>query len=388
MPIKSKAQRRTGLPLGMILVLWHATVAGAQTLVLEGGRYLDPASGEYRPNTAILIRDGRIVRVVAPAEPWSPPAGAQVVALTGRTILPGIIDAHVHLTLGGDPRRNAEATLRAGFTTVLDLGSGNGAGVALRARVASGEAAGPRILAAGSWIGIKGGVCEFGGATVTTPEEARTRAHADKAAGADALKVCVTGWPAEALAAPDSVQLKAPMLAAVRDVARETATPMFAHAIGQAGALLAAEAGVRALAHTPIVDSAAAARLAASGIYVISTLATLGAGPAREPLLRSFRLLHRAGVPIVAGTDAGVLPHGENARELEALGDAGLSPLEAIRAATVTAARLVGDARLGLIAVDAIADFVVVEGDPLTDLTALRKPVMVIRGGRVVPPPP
>jgi imidazolonepropionase-like amidohydrolase len=268
---------------------------------------------------------------------------------------------------------------------VLDLGSANGAGTSLRSSVASGEAAGPRIIAAGSWIGSKGGVCEFGGATVSTPDEAAARARADKAAGADVLKVCVTGWPAEAVAAPDSVQLKAPMLAAVREVARETTTPVFAHAIGQAGALLAMDAGVAALAHTPIVDSAAAARLAASGTYVISTLATLGAGPAREALLRSFRLLHRASVPIVAGTDAGVLPHGENARELQALGDAGLTPLEAIRAATVTSARLLNEPGLGRIGVDAIADLVILDGDPLQDLTMLRKPVMVIRAGRVVP---
>ena len=379
--------KRIGFASGAFLAACCATTASAQTLVLQGGRYLDPASGEYRTNTAMLIRDGRIARVVAPSESWSPPADAQVIALGGRTILPGLIDAHVHLTLGGDARRNAEATLRAGFTTVLDLGSANNAGVSLRASVASGAAAGPRVVAAGSWIGIKGGVCEFGGATVSTPDEAAARARADKAAGADVLKVCVTGWPVEALAAPDSVQLKVPMLAAVRGVARESATPVFAHAIGQAGALLAAEAGVRALAHTPIVDSAAAARLAAMGVYVISTLATLGAGPAREQLLRSFRFLHRAGVPIVAGTDAGVLPHGENARELQALGDAGLTPLEAIRAATVTAARLLGDPRLGRIGVDATADLLVVEGDPLQDLTVLRKPVMVIRAGRVVPAP-
>lgn len=377
--------KRIGFALGAFLAAGCATAVSAQTLVLQGGRYLDPASGEYRPNTAILIREGRIARVVAPAEQWSPPAEAQVIALTGRTILPGLIDAHVHLTLGGDTHRNAEATLRAGFTTVLDLGSPNGAGISLRASVLSGEAAGPRVVAAGSWIGIKGGVCEFGGATVSTPNEAEARARADRAAGADVLKVCVTGWPAEAVAAPDSVQLKAPMLGAVLDVARGTGTPVFAHAIGQAGALLAAEAGVRALAHTPIVDSTAAVRLAASGVYVISTLATLGAGPAREPLLRSFRLLHRAGVPIVAGTDAGVLPHGENARELQALRDAGLSPLEAIRAATVTSAGLIGDSRLGRIGVDATADLVVVEGDPLQDLAVLRKPVLVIRAGRVVP---
>jgi imidazolonepropionase-like amidohydrolase len=375
---------RPGLSLWWLLVACHSTAASAQTLVLQGGRYLDVASGAYRPNGAIVIRDGRIAQVVPPSGTWRAPADAQVIDLSGRTLLPGLIDAHVHLTLGGDGRRNADATLRAGFTTVLDLGSANGAGLSLRGIVASGETPGPRIISAGSWIGIKDGVCEFGGATVGTAGEAAARARSDQAAGADVLKVCVTGWPAEAVAVPDSVQLKRPMLAAVLDVARETTTPVFAHAIGQAGALLAAEAGARALAHTPIVDSAAAARLAASGVYVISTLATLGAGPVKEQLLRSFHLLRRAGVQVVAGTDAGVLPHGQNARELLALAEAGLTPLEAIRAATVTAAQLLSEPGLGRIGVDAIADLVVVEGDPLQDLTVLRQPLMVIRGGRVV----
>ena len=110
------------------------------------------------------------------------------------------------------------ATLRAGFTTVADLGSADGAGIRLRDDIAAGRVAGPRIVAAGSWIGVKGGVCEFGGATVATPDEAGRRARADLDAGADLLKVCVTGWPAEAVAFPDSVQmgaaLPAPVLAA------------------------------------------------------------------------------------------------------------------------------------------------------------------------------
>jgi imidazolonepropionase-like amidohydrolase len=368
---------------GVLCIVCSATAASAQTLVLRGGRYLDPAAGVYRPNAIMVIRDGRIVDFPAHADSLG---SARVLDLSDRTILPGLIDAHVHLTLAGDARRNAEATLRAGFTTVLDLGSARGTGVALREQVASGQTPGPRIFSAGSWIGVRGGVCEFGGATVTTAQEAGARARSDLAAGADVLKVCVTGWPAEAVASPDSVQLKAPLLDAVLDVAARTATPVFAHAIGQTGALLAAKAGARALAHTPIVDSAAAAQLAASGVHVISTLATLTAGAEKDQLLRSFALLRRAGVPIVAGTDAGVMPHGENARELQALVDAGLTPLEAIRAATVTAARLLGERRLGRIGVDATADLLIVEGDPLQDISVLRKPAMVIRAGRVVEP--
>ncbi len=366
------------------LSIWPALL-GAQTLVIRGGRYLDVAAGTLKPNGAIVVRDGRIAELVTPESRWEPPAGATVVDATGRTMLPGLIDAHVHLTLAGAAEGNAFATLKAGFTTVIDLGSAGGAGLALRDAIASGRAPGPRVVSAGSWIGVRGGVCEFGGATVASAEEALARARDDLAAGADMLKVCVTGWPAEALAAPDSVQLKEPLLLPVMEAARAATRPVVAHAIGQAGAVLAANAGVRALAHTPIVDLANAARLAASGVQVISTLATLGRGPARSELLRSFGLLRRAGVPIVFGTDAGVLPHGANARELTALAEAGLTPLEALRTATVNAARLLGERRLGEIVIGGMADLVLVEGDPLADLTVLERPVLVVRAGRVVP---
>jgi imidazolonepropionase-like amidohydrolase len=243
---------------------------------------------------------------------------------------------------------------------------------------------GPRIVAAGSWIGARGGVCEFGGATVATPAEAERRARADLETGADLLKVCVTGWPAEAVAYPDSVQMGDSMLAPVLAVARAKGRPVYAHAIGQAGAVLAARAGVRALAHTPVVDSAGAAQLEASGVRVISTLATLGRSEAGPQVLASFRRLRRAGVPIVLGTDAGVLPHGGNARELLALADAGLTPIEALRAATVDAAGLLGLRDAGEIAPGSRADLVVVEGDPLTDLGVVQRPVAVVSAGSVV----
>jgi imidazolonepropionase-like amidohydrolase len=308
---------------------------------------------------------------------------ARTLDLGGRTILPGLIDAHVHLTLSGDPAANALATLRAGFTTVVDLGSTSGAGLRLRDRFNRGETPGPSVIAAGSWIGAKGGVCEFGGATVAGAEEARSRARADLEAGADLLKVCVTGWPAEAVATPDSVELGSAPLDAVLEVARGARRSVYAHAIGRAGALLAAKHGVRALAHTPIVDSATAVRLKVTGVVVISTLASLTARPeAADQVRRSFRLLRSVGVPIVLGTDAGVLPHGRNASEVVALVAAGLSPAEGIRAATVDAAAVLGRKDLGEIAVGAAADLLVLEGNPLQDPGLLARPALVLKGGR------
>jgi imidazolonepropionase-like amidohydrolase len=361
-----------------------AATPAESTLVLWGGEYLDVRAGRVRPNGAIEVRGGRIVAVHPPASGWRPPSAARVIELEGRTILPGLIDAHVHLTLAGNAEANAAATLRAGFTTVLDLGSANGAGPRLRDAIAAGRTAGPRVIAAGSWIGAKGGVCVLGGATVRGREEARARAAADLAAGADLLKVCVTGWPADAVAHPDSVELAADLLGAVLDAGAAARRPVYAHAIGRAGALLAAAAGAKALAHTPIVDSAGARQLRAAGVPVISTLATLTAGRAGDRVRASFRLLHAAGVPIVLGTDAGVLPHGDNAKELPALTEAGLSPLEALRAATLGAAALIGEGDLGEIASGAVGDFVVVEGDPLRDVRVVQRPVMVIQAGRIV----
>jgi imidazolonepropionase-like amidohydrolase len=335
-----------------------------------------------RSNGAIVVRGGKIVAMHRTG--WRPPAGAQVLDLRGRTLLPGLVDAHVHLTISGEPEANAAATLRAGFTTAIDLGSANGAGVRLRDAIAEGRTLGPRVIAAGSWIGSKGGVCEFGGATVGSADEARARAQADLRSGADLLKVCVTGWPADAVASPDSVELKADLLAAVMAVGDAARRPVYAHAIGSAGALLAATRGVRALAHTPIVDSAGAARLKETRVYVISTLATLGARPEGDRVRQSFRLLRQAGVPIVLGTDAGVLPHGKNARELVALTEAGMTPLEAIRSATLGAAALLGSNEVGEIAVGAAGDFVVVEGDPLSDIHVVERPVLVVKAGHPV----
>jgi imidazolonepropionase-like amidohydrolase len=212
------------------------------------------------------------------------------------------------------------------------------------------------------------------------------RARSDLAAGADLLKICVTGWPADAVGFPDSVEFKLPMMDAVMAVARSAQRPVYAHAIGRAGALLAASHGVRALAHTPIVDSAEAAQLARSGVYLISTLATLtrARGGAGEQVRASFQRLHRAGMPVVLGTDAGVLPHGRNANELNALVQSGLTPIEALRAATVTAAALLGRADLGEVKRGAAGDLVVVGGDPLNDVASLSQPVLVIKAGRFV----
>jgi imidazolonepropionase-like amidohydrolase len=359
--------------------------AAAQTYVVRAGRVLDVASMTLQDDVTLVVENGVVTRRIRGAPPGALPAGATLVDLSRYTVLPGLIDAHVHLTLGGPAEANARGTVEAGFTTVADLGSAGYRALRLRDRIAADSIAGPAIVAAGSWIGGRGGVCEFGGATVRGAEEARSRARADLAAGAALLKVCVTGWTETALAAPDSVELAPDELGAIAAEAAGASVPLVAHAIGEAGALQAARAGARLLAHTPIVDSAAAAVLAGAGVCVASTLSTVSEGPPREAAAQALLRLRAAGARIVVGTDAGVLPHGANAGELLALRAIGFGEAEVLRAATVAAADCLGlPAGHGLLREGTEASLVATAGNPLLDLAVLQRPVFVMARGRVI----
>lgn len=349
-------------------------------VAILAGHLLDPRTGTLTEGVTILVRNGSVVEVGPRVRI---PAGAQVVDATAYTVLPGLIDAHVHLTLAGRPRDNARKTLEAGFTTVADLGSARGGGVRLRDLI-SDSIPGPRVLAAGSWIGGRGGVCEFGGATIRGPAEAAARAQADLLAGADLLKVCVTDWLDPAVQYPDSVELAPAELAAVAQAGAKAEVPLVAHAIGSAGVEAALAAGVRLLAHTPVVDDSGAARIARSGACVATTLTTLLQGQAAAALRESFARLRRAGVRFMLGTDAGVLAHGANADELLTLVSLGLTPRDAISAATHQAADCLRLPHYGALEPGSPGDLVGVAGNPLEDPALLKAPALVMRSGRVV----
>jgi imidazolonepropionase-like amidohydrolase len=299
--------------------------------------------------------------------------------------LPGLIDTHVHLTLGGRPRDNATATARAGFTTVADLGSSNYSAIRLKRLIEADSVVGPRMITAGSWIGGRGGVCEFGGATIRGAEEATARVTADLNAGARLIKLCITNWLPVALQHPDSAELTDAEMSAIATRAGAAGLRTVAHAIGQRGALAATEHGVRWLAHTPVVDSAAAARLARNQVCVSSTLTSLAQGPDGTALRDSFQRLLRAGVRITTGTDAGVVPHGSNANEVVTLTEAGVNPLDALRAGTIWAAECIG---LGSdyvsLKVGAPADLIAVRSDPLANIRVLMEPAVVVLRGRLI----
>jgi imidazolonepropionase-like amidohydrolase len=382
---RNGATRRLAICLAVTLALAIRTPLHAQdATIIVAGRLLDPATGVISRDQRILVESGRISQVGARVRQ---PAGARVVDLSRYTLLPGLIDAHVHLVIGGTVPENALADLRAGFTTVVDLGARTQRVLQLADSINAGFIPGPRVLAAGIWVGTKGGVCEFSGIGIAGgPDAFALRVSENLDAGADVIKVCVSGWPAESYANPDSVELGGASLAAAVRRAHESNKLVIAHAISLGSVRAALEAGVNGLAHAAYLDSAAAAELKRRGGFVIPTLASLTGGDssaAARALVEGVSLAYRAEVPIVFGTDGGVLPHGRNAAEFAALRAAGISPIDAIRAATTNAARAfrIADS-VGAIAPGMSADVIAVEGDPLEDVGALTRVRFVMLRGR------
>lgn len=350
-------------------------------------RLLDVTTGQYVVEPDVVVVGGKIARIERRGS-WSPPAQAEVISLAGLTLLPGFIDAHVHLSLAGAPEANAAATLAAGFTTVMDLGALDGAMITLAQRIDRGEVQGPRVLAAGQWIGRAGGTCDFNGIGVSGIQGFRERAQQQILAGAKVLKVCVTGWPRTAIEHPDSMEISREELAAVVEVARAAHIRVAAHAVGRAGAQLAVTAGVDVLAHSADLDSTTARQFTARGGWMLGTVATFGSGRSpnatNDSLVARVATLNRMGLRLALGSDAGVLPHGRNAAEMVALTRIGVSPLEAIRAATLYGAMALGlSDQIGALRPGLSADLVAVEGDPLTDPAVLRNVRWVMKEGRV-----
>ena len=360
----------------------------AQRTAIRAGRLIDVRTGQVARDAVIIVEGGRISAIVQ--SPRAPSADS-VIDLSAYTVLPGLIDAHVHLGIGGAPRANALANLRAGFTTVVDLGARATRILRIRDSINAGAIPGPRVLAAGMWIGRKDGVCEFNGIGVAGGAAAfRARVRENVDAGADLIKACVSGWPAAAYAQPDHYELPDSVIAAIVDEARSLGLKVIAHDISHAGVKAALRAGVHGLAHAAYVDSLTATSMRTQGMFMIPTLASL-AGPDSSAgslaLVAAVGLAHRAGVRIVFGTDAGVLPHGQNAAEFIALRAAGMSHLEAIRAATITAASALGIAdSVGSISPGMSADIIAVDGDPLVDVIALQRVRFVMSRGRKLVP--
>ena len=370
----------------MIPLLTVMLLVTAQTTAIRAGRIIDPVTGRVASNQTILVEGGRIRAVGAGL---TPPAGATVYDLSTLTVIPGLIDAHVHLIIGGSVRDNALADLRAGFTTIVDLGARTNRLLTLRDSINAGQIPGPRVLAAGIWVGRKDGVCEFNGIGILGGADAfRQRVRENIAAGAEVIKVCVTGWPADAFANPSAYELPDSVLRAVVDEAHKGGRRVIAHDISLGGVRAGLAAGIDGLAHAAYLDSATAVRLRDRSVFLIPTLASLTAGDTSaisRGLITAVGLAQRCGVRLVFGTDGGVLPHGRNAEEFVVLERAGVPALDQLRMATTNAAMALGlSDSLGRVATGQLADLVALEGSPLADVTAFQRVRFVMSRGRVI----
>lgn len=359
----------------------------ARVVAVRADRLLDVASGLTRERVVVLVRDDRIA-AVGPADSVTIPREAVELALPGLTVLPGLVDAHVHLTLPGSADSAAAADLEAGFTTVQDLGAVDTAVFALRRRIARGEALGPRIAAAGVWIGVKGGTCDFGGIGVRGVAAFRDRVREQVAHGADVIKLCVTSWVGPAYREPQGYEISDEELGAAIAEAHRLGRKAVVHAISAGGVRAAVRLGADALAHSAFVDDSTAALMRRRRVFILPTLHSFDprrGAPAMDSLFAHMARLARDGIPVAFGTDAGVFSHGENAREFAALVRMGLTPLQALQASTVNAAELLGwTDRVGRVAPGMFADLIAVEGDPLADITTLERVRFVMLGGRVI----
>jgi len=419
------------LPAG---ALAQAPVQSADTgtIVLRAARLIDGTGAAPVANPVVVVRGGRIVSV---ERAGSGPAGARVLDLGDATLMPGFIDAHVHL-IGrqlADPRQdnsavrdfpafgaivgaeNARRTLMAGFTSVRNVGAPNFDDMALRQAIEEGYVPGPRMQSAGHAIGMTGGHCDVNGfrpgvmesdpreGIADGPEQIRAAVRYQVKYGADVIKTCATGGVLSEGDAVGVLQLTYDELKAMVDEASKLERKVAAHAHGTEGIEVAVRAGVSSIEHGSFLDEEGARLMAQKGVYLVPTLMAgetveraaqsgrltgLRAEKARAAaaaMRNGIKLARAAGVPIALGTDAGVGAHGANARELSLMTTwGGFTPMQAIVAATSSAAKLLGwDARLGTIAAGKLADIIAVPGDPLTDIGATERVSFVMKDGRV-----
>ena len=421
---------------GFLLVLMATGAICAQTqkpesktIVLKAARLFDGKSATLVTPGMVVVTDGKIVAAGTTADA---PAGAQVIDLGDATLLPGFIDAHTHVTmmyttdykqamLDGlqksvpeqtlDAVENARVTLMAGFTTVRDVGSRHFIDVGLRNAIRNGKVPGPRMLVSVHAIGATGGHCDetgfrsgvFGKETgpeegvANGPDEVRYAVRLAHKYGADVIKTCASGGVLSLADDVDTPQLTQDEMNALIDEAHALKRKVAAHAHGPEAARRAIRAGVDSIEHGTFLDDEAMDMMKQHGTYLVPTLEVrecVGANYPQEFVakanqimtaqLKNFRKAVDAGVKIAFGTDIGVCPFGQNAREFNYMVQNGMTPMSAIQSATVSDANLLGISdKVGSIARGKLADIIAVQGDPLTDIRLLEDVRFVMKQGEI-----
>ncbi|QAY79670.1 amidohydrolase family protein [Sphingosinicella sp. BN140058] len=402
------------------------------TLAIHAGTVVAiPGERLLGPST-IIVRDRRIAEIVPGYVQIN---DASIVDLKSRTVLPGLIDMHVHFSFGPETKlwsaaidtpedvalfafANARRTLDAGFTTVRDVGSDGNAIHALRDAINEGDLAGPRIFLSGTSLSIVGGHGDMSGlnrrttealfpydytGACTGPVECALRVREAAKYGANLIKVAATGGIMSQQARGLEQHLTDEELVSIVTTAHALGLKVAAHAHGRDGVAASVRAGVDSIEHGTFLDEEIAREMAARGTWLVPTLGLLQAeteadtsrftpavrakiAEARRHQGENIRLAQRYKLKVAFGTDAGVSEHGKNARQFRHMVEQGpMAPVEAIRAATVLAADLLGQSEaIGSIEVGKLADLIAVDGDPLADVTVLERVAAVIKDGEVV----
>jgi imidazolonepropionase-like amidohydrolase len=406
-----------------------STSALAAPVYLTADRMVDVDSGRVIANAAVLIEDG-VIRSVGTQASLPMPAGAARMDLGNKTLVPGLIDMHVHLD--SNPRYggytylqftdsfwaiqgvvNARAMLQAGFTTVRNVGSDRYNDVALKQAIQEGLIEGPRIVPAAYAIGASGGHCDStyfppsmaqkSIAVGDGPDQLRQRVREMRKYGAEVIKICATGGVFSRGDEPGQQQLSEAEMRAIADEAHMQGLRVAAHAHGASGIKAAIRAGIDTIEHASLIDAEGIKLAKERGTWlsmdIYNTDYTQSEGKKNgvlEDNLRkdrdigdlqreNFRKAHLAGVKMVFGTDAGVMPHGDAAKQLAVMVRYGMTPMQAIQAATRNAAEALGQAKtVGAIAPGHLADIIAVEGDPTTDVRRLETVDFVMKGGAIV----
>jgi len=394
------------------------------------GKLLDVRTGHMLSDQIVVFDESGTITAVGAASSTKLPAGVSAIDLSAATCLPGLIDVHTHLT--ADPRmagyqglgvsipreaiigaKNARTTVRAGFTTVRNVGAGGFSDVALRDGINEGDVEGPRMIVSGPPLGITGGHCdnnllpfEFhykSDGVADGPWAARAKVREVVKYGADVIKVCASGGVLSKGDQPGTPQYSLEELQAIVIEAHKLGRKVAAHAHGTQSIKDSIRAGIDSIEHSSLIDDEGIALAKEHGTYLVfdiyndDYILTEGAKAGMLPesiekeraigrLQReNFRHAFQSGAKIAFGTDSGVYPHGDNARQFSKMVEWGMKPIDAIQSSTINAADLIGmPGKVGALEAGHFADLIAVTGDPLSDVKVLENVKFVLKGGAVV----